>query len=305
MVQAINQRFNIPEKDWSTLPILLARLEARDVAPDYFAGELADELKLDRDKALNISAEVKRNILTPLKKEFSDFGIDISLLDTFKIPAIKGLSQSVVTAKPDAPKIIQDVSMAPPKPTQTLPVTGWSQMKPPAPIPPTSSTPPRPTATPAPTFTLPAVSVPATNPTPTPHPEPAPVILHEDTTFKAAQKNAGFTLTRPGGGADMHMGSGSGVPTPPKPAVLEFGGVSAKPPAAQTSAIHYTDFKPPLAGAPTANTGPRNVVQIGSTPTPPTPTQNFVPIPKPPSSPQPPQPVAPSQNAKPIVKDFL
>jgi hypothetical protein len=134
LVQAINQHFNIPDKDTGVLPILLARLEAKDIAADYFAGELSIELNSDRDKALGISAEVKRTILDPIKKDFSDFGIDISLLDKFQIPAIEGLKPS--TPSGNSPKIIQDIgslssSIVPPpstpKPTPIATATATSQ----------------------------------------------------------------------------------------------------------------------------------------------------------------------------------
>ena len=63
---------------------------------------------------------------------------------------------------------------------------------------------PSPTAAPAPirihthAYTAtPAPSVPK---------EAAPVMLHEDTSFKAAQKNAGFTLSTPGAGRGDRYG---------------------------------------------------------------------------------------------------
>ena len=338
MVRTINQHFNIPQESETVLPKLLARLEVGDIEPDYFAGELADELKLDREKALGISAEVKRTVLGPLKKDFSDIGTDISLLDKFQIPTIKGLSPSTAVTKTDAPKIIQDVSVAPPKPT-SLPSVGWSQMAPPpaapkatpAPASAAASASPRPTAVAMSATPKPMSAAVPTSTVSTPAAEPAPVMLHEDTTFKAAEKNAGFTLTRPGGGAEVHMGSGSSVPTPPRPAVLEFGGAT-KP--AATSAVHYTDIKPSFSAATMANAGPRNLSQITPAPTPTTPlptpmTAPAIPVPKPPTPaasaapaaasfapssqvPQPPRPPAPATTpvtpqhaSKPIVKDFL
>ncbi len=299
MVRTINQHFNIQKGSETVLPKLLARLEVRDIAPDYFAGELSEELKLDRDKALGISTEVKRTILTPLTKEFLAFGVDISLLDKFQIPTIKDLSPSATMAIVNGPKIIQDVSITPPKPV-ALPAVGWSKM----PASTFSSTPtPVPPVTPRPITPLAPIA-------PAAPAEPAPIILHEDTAFKAVEKNAGFTLARPGGGADMQLGGhgSSSVPTPPRPAVLEFGG--AKPAAPMPSAVHNTGQSVPLSAMPTANTGPRSVSQItpvAAIPTPPKPPappmspapSNIVPMP------QPPQPPSAPQSAKPIVKDFL
>ncbi len=290
MVQAINQRFNIQDKDMSVLALLLARLEAKDIAPDYFAGELSEELKLDRDKALGISAEVKRTILSSLSKEFSDFGIDISLLDKFQIPTIKGLSPSAMATIVNTPKTIQGVGTTSPSP-----------VTPPASITPT---PPRSTTIPAP----------ATQAKPS---EPAPMMLHEDTIFKPAEKNEGFTLLKPGAGVEMHMGAGvSQAPT--RPAVLEFGGAKIpvpKPPTPTTGGAYRGEFGSSLSSTPVAGAGPRNVSQImpvarvsvplpvpkppapiTTPPTPPRPLQATIHIPQPPTPPQPP---------KPIVKDFL
>jgi hypothetical protein len=144
------------------------------------------------------------------------------------------------------------------------------------------------------------------------------MMLHEDTSFKAAEKNAGFTLSKPGAGAEVHMAQGTSQ-TPARPAVLEFGG--AKPPtppqnkptaASAPSATHYTELKLSLSAVPTANSGQRNVSQIApSIPKPPTSPQSAVPVPRPPQPPQiqqmPPVPQSPKppQNNKPIVKDFL
>ena len=292
MVRTINQHFNIQKTNETVIPKLLARLEVKDIEPDYFAGELSEELKLDRDKTLGISAEVKRTILSPLNKEFSDFGIDISLLDKFQIPIIKGLSPSVVSAAIAAPKIIQAVNTAAPTPSQkpiTLSDIGWSKM-------PASSIPPRPVAIPVPT--------PAAQAKPA---EPAPMMLHEDTTFKPAEKNEGFTLPKPNASAEMHMATGTSQ-APIRPAVLEFGGAKIpvpNPTATTTSGAYHGGFGSSLSSTPITGAGSRNVSQI--MPTVP------VPIPKPPaplttpsatsastnSVPMPPQP------PKSIVKDFL
>jgi hypothetical protein len=107
MVQTINEHFKVQESDRTVIPKLLLRLEAKDLQPDYFAGELSGELKIDRDKALGISAEVQRVILGPVKKDFADIGIDISLLEKFQIPAIKDLNPTNPTGT--APIIIQDI----------------------------------------------------------------------------------------------------------------------------------------------------------------------------------------------------
>jgi hypothetical protein len=131
--------------------------------------------------------------------------------------------------------------------------------------------------------------------------EPAPVMLHQDATYKAPEKNAGFTLTRPGSGAEVNM-SQTPSAAPSRPAVLEFGGAPAstnKPPAPSPAAVHYTAFAE----------GPRNVSQVApsvppSPPAPPTPPMGPKP-PTPPAPPQAPQPPQPPKQGNPIVRDFL
>jgi hypothetical protein len=160
-------------------------------------------------------------------------------------------------------------------------------------------------------------------------------MLHEDTTFKPAEKNVGFTLSKPGGSAEMSISRGT-AQAPTRPAVLEFGGSAKsagtsipKPPAGPSSSARPMGFGPSFASMPTSNIGARNVSQIMPTvtpatsvpipkpPTPPTPQKNFaasfisIPTPRPPQVPQPPKPPVPqniptaSQLSKPIVKDFL
>lgn len=139
-VQAINKHFTISNDHRSILATLLARLVAKDLSPDYFSGELAIELKIDRDKALGMAAETKRAILDPLKKEFADFGIDITLLDKFQMPIIKTVPLSADAAA--GPKIIQDIgtsaaSPPPPGMRPQIPLTP----RPPAPNPATPANP--------------------------------------------------------------------------------------------------------------------------------------------------------------------
>jgi hypothetical protein len=157
---------------------------------------------------------------------------------------------------------------------------------------------------------MPTIPMPAA-PAPIAPAGPGPVILHEDTSFKAVEKNAGFTLTRPGGGAEVTIGKSSSQ-APTRPAVLEFGGV--RPPSAPAGNNTVSSMSP-LSAIPTASAGPRNVSLINPAapmPKPLTPSPVPVPTPpRPPQLPQPPTPQAPptppgiSQKAKPIVKDFL
>jgi hypothetical protein len=283
--------YTLPRGSSGVVANLIQRIQIKDLAPDYFSGELAMELQLDKDKAVHITGELKKAIFAPRRKDFFDYGIDIDLLDKFQMPIIKPL------ASDNSPKLLQDVSSSSTISTaQSKPLSdvGWSKQSA-----------PQPNVT-AKASVSPSTPPPTTQPAPVPKPtaEPAPVMLHQDTTFKAAEKNAGFTLTQPGG-ANVRMGQGAGVPTPPRPAVLEFGGVKPPSPATTAGAVHYTDFKSPLASTPTANGGSRNVSQItGAT------SATPVPVPRPPQAsispaPQPPKPTTPPPSNKPIVKDFL
>jgi hypothetical protein len=131
-------------------------------------------------------------------------------------------------------------------------------------------------------------------------------MLHEDTSFKSAQKNEGFTLSKPNANAEVHLDFVA-PQAPARPVVLEFGGANTavpKPPTPSSSGTPYTGFNPSLSSAPIASAGSRNVSQIGSSlpppiPKPPVPPQGAVPLPKPP------QPPTPPQKEKVIVKNFL
>jgi hypothetical protein len=328
----MESQFILPTGSSGTIAKLIQKVQIKELHPDYFSGQLASELNLDRDKAIHITAELKRVAFLPIKNELSSYGIDVNLFDKFQMPDAKP------TVIEEAPKIILNPppgSSEPTKKPTTLSDVGWSRSSSAGPgikltTEPAAPQPLRPSSGPAPVSSIQPLRAPSA-PTPVPLPatpiEPAPIMLHEDTTFKAAGKNAGFTLTRPGSGAEVHMAPG--VPqAPQKPAFLEFGGANNKPVAPankptsvpSSGAIHYTELTLSLAAVPTANSGPRSVSQIVS----PAPTQ--VPVPTPPSAPtsRPPQapiqtpaqpPRAPSApmptpppappNSKPIVKDFL
>lgn len=244
--------------------------------PEDLSRELMELIKIDPRTAKSIQDAINNRIFSPLRAD----------IDKTYIP----LSKIEIAHPSIAPKVFQDVSSLPPKPA-TLPDVGWSKM--PAPTMPSPISGIRPPTPPVAKAAL------------KPSIDPAPMMLHEDTTFKAAEKNASFTLSRPGAGADVHMGQGATIPTPPRPAVLEFGGV--KPPQS-SGAVHYTDLKPSLSAMPTANTGPRSVSQVGTpsiAPMPPsvqkpTPSQSAMP-----PAPMPPRPSQTPQGDRPIVKDFL
>jgi len=319
--------------------------------PEDIAQELKDRLDLDTKTANTIEDALNKRIFVPLRAD-----IDKIYSPLNKFEARPAVAAPVATVTAPLPKSV--ATIAPTVQPATLPTVGWSRMSTPvqgirppqqtvapmtmpvqAPQRPIQSMPqpqpqmsPRPaTVIPMPAQTLPSMrpyptpptsrpmapSVPST-PIPTTKPMPAadvgPMMLHEDTTFRAAQGNTSFTLSRPGSGADMHINRIAPQSTPVRPAVLEFGGV--KPPAPKPSS---PSFNPPLAGAATDRSGPRNVSRVFSPvpqpPHPPVPAPapspfNAIPVPRPPRPPQPmaqppepPQPPKPGN--KPIVKNFL
>ncbi len=320
-VNNIDNQFLLPRESSSVVKKLAQRVLIKDMAPEYFSGELATELKLDKDKAIHISGELKKTIFFPEKAAFFDYGIDIDLLDKFQMPGVKipSTNSPVILKKTNTEDSRNALPPSTPKPT-TLSDVGWSRA---------SSAGPGIKLTTLPnTAAQPQTQPPAAIPIPPPppqatHTEPAPIMLHEDTAFKAAEKNTGFTLSKPGSGAEVHMNQ-SPSQAPARPAVLEFGGIHPSTPpqnkpttTSSSSATHYTELKLSLSAIPTVNSGPRNINQVTSPlaqppiPNPSTPsagsTQNTVPIPRPPQplASMPPQPPKPPQNNKPIVKDFL
>jgi|GEM_PF-1775518 len=193
---------------------------------------------------------------------------------------------SQIAPPPQAPKPMNVPPPIAPKPIAGMGNTmseferlGLSKNAPasPAPAAPSMSAVPKPPAPPTP-------PMPAAQPK---APEPAPVMLHEDTSFKASQKNADFHLSRPGEGAEIKMDPGKGS-APVKPAVLELGKTPAPgtpSTASQQHMVHYTELQAASMRAPAAPTGERHVTEI---------TENtVVPPPKPPEPPKPPTPPMP------------
>lgn len=303
---------NIPDKKIYQIAKVTGYVLLGFLHPEDVAQSIVELLKIDSQTAKSIEEALNKRIFTPLRAD----------IDKVYSP----LSKAEATSTESSPKVLRDVNVslkpaimpvtnaptAPaPKPS-TLSDVGWSKSSPTGPgikLTPSPSTPAVPQV----------AAIPVPIPSSVPPAEPAPMILHEDTTFKAAEKNAGFTLSRPGSGAEVHMSQGA-TQAPTRPAVLEFGGVKApaapnKPSATPSSnAVHYTELKLSLSSVPTADTGPRSVSQIGASvpvPTPPMPNSNAATVPRPPQIQQPLQPPKPpqiSQNPqkdKPIVKDFL
>ena len=277
------------------------------------ASEINNALSLNNPKFSNdIAEELNAKVFLQIKSELEN-----------NYRPINSAAPEKMTPSPSAKIISPEATLpiAAPSPALTVKPTtlsdvGWSKM------PPTTSVSiptPRPASIPT--------SVPMPTPAPTPKPaaapaapaEPAPMMLHEDTTFKAPEKNAGFTLSKPGGSAEMTIDQKK-TQAPLRPAVLEFGGARSttptpntitpaapKPPTPGAQVPQYGNFRASLSSMPTASAGPRNVVQI--TPAAPAPISSPTPtpmqIPKPPAPPMPPTPRPPQQANKAIVKDFL
>jgi hypothetical protein len=265
-----------------------------------------EDIKKELEQA-SIPAPMTQDILNSLNTKIFNV-LNPLLSKTYApLPREESVPEPVIIKNTDISPTLSAIKSALPPANKTptiLSDVGWSKM-------PMTPIPPRPATIPVPTSAAPAKPA-----------EPAPMMLHEDTTFKPAEKNEGFTLQKPNASAEMHMGTG--VPQAPiRPAVLEFGGMKTpvpKPPALITGGTYHGELRPPLSSAPIAGIGSRNVSQImpavpvsvptplpkplaatpisaGSIPTPPRPPQETAQIPKPPTP--------PPQNSKPIVKDFL
>ncbi|MGD1002984.1 MAG: hypothetical protein ABR884_00200 [Minisyncoccia bacterium] len=257
--------------------------------PEDLSGELASSLNLPTPLAKTISDQINSRVFAPLRADIDKVYSPLSRLGDISIGSAPKILQDI-DASPKHDITLSSIAPSTPKPT-TLSDIGWSKQ--PAIQPITSA------KTSAPIPTPPAPPKPAV--------EPAPMMLHEDTVFKSAEKNMSFTLSKPGDAVEMNMNRGAVVvPAPARPAVLEFGGATAagtsapKPPAPTSSTARAPGFGSSLASMSTTNTGARNVSQIVPT--------TSVQIPKSPTSPMPPQPPqaspAPQPN-KSIVKDFL
>jgi hypothetical protein len=278
--------------------------------PEDLAGEIVSSVDLPAPLAKTISDQINSRVFAPLRAD----------IDKVYSPLSK-LGSSPMGSAPKHDIAPSNIIPSTPKPT-TLSDIGWSKQ--PAAAAKIVVNAAIPVSTPTP---IPSRSPQA--PPPKPAAEPAPMMLHEDTTFKPAEKNVSFTLSKPGGAAEMNMNRGSVPQTPIRPAVLEFGGATTtgtsvpKPPAATSNSTRPMGFGPSLASMPTTDMGTRNVSRImpsvipkppASMPTPPRPPQTpprtpSLQIPQPPKPPAPPQapqnsPTAPQPN-KPIVKDFL
>jgi hypothetical protein len=264
--------------------------------PEDLAGEIVSSVDLPAPLAKTISDQINSRVFAPLRADIDKVYSPISKIGGGITKSTPKIIQDIESSSPQR-TVPQNITPPPQKPV-TFSDVGWSKQ------PATQSN----------------IVVKLVTPTPIPSPvpkpavaaaEPAPMMLHEDTTFKPAEKNIGFTLTKPHGGAEMNLSKGPAAATT-RPAVLEFGGASSgdmsvpKPSMPGQSSVRPMGFGSSFPSAPTTNTGSRNVSQIVLT--------MSTPVPKPPTPPMPPRPpqvssTPPStsvpQPDKLIVKDFL
>lgn len=295
VVNQICEKNKITDDEKITIIHQLVGLVILGLIHPYDLGtEINDALSLENPKFANaIAEELNAKVFLPIKIELENNYHPINVAPAEKKSPLPKLTPAVIKVGAPALKPI------------TLSDIGWSKQPAAANIS-VKTTIPTPTSTPIPTPISPRPLIaPAV---PKPVAEPAPMMLHEDTTFKPAEKNVDFTLSKPGGVAEMSMNRG--VPQAPgRPAVLEFGGGATsaagtsvpKPPPSASSSARPIGFGPSFSSIPTVNIGTRNVSQIVPT----------VSVPIPPRTPQaPPKPPIPpiasiAQPNKPIVKDFL
>ena len=287
--------------------------------PEDVAQEIKERLGVDTRTANSIEEAVNKRIFAPLRTDIDKVYSPLSKLEeSSSTPAPKMLQNTEAPLKSiQKPTVLSDV--------------GWSKTSSAglgATAAPASQ---RPTLTPAPATTTPVAApsiptIPAVPATPQTPAEPAPVMLHEDTTFKPAARNEGFTLPKSDASAEEHFGAAP-QKAPIKPAFLEFSGPSASTTKPVASGTYQGEFKSSLSSTPVASAGPRTISQVAPAAAPiPATTATPPPLPRPPMPPkpfaapistvpvphapqaataQPSQPPAPPQKDKPIVKDFL
>jgi hypothetical protein len=160
-IEKMDDKFTLPAGSATVISKIVQRFQIKDIAPEYFSGELASELNLEKNKAILITEDIKKNIFSPIKKDLADYGIDIALLDKFQIPPVK----SAISA---APKIIQDINTSPAQPPKLTPLP-VNKMAPPMNVPVATTT----TVTPAPAgakLSAPAIPTGTAGFAPTPKP---------------------------------------------------------------------------------------------------------------------------------------
>lgn len=282
LVKAINAHFNILSENRRVIPTLLLRLAVNDLDAEYFSGELAAELQIDKDKAMTITSEIKKSIFLPIKKNLIDDGVDFAAFDKFESPPLIKAGPKILS-EINAPKVMSQTATGaavvgsvplgtnqtkiapPPMAPKKLSEVGWSRSTPEGPVVKLSQASP---SMPQPAFGTQRVAPPS-QPRPMPSEvkgsvgeferiamrqsgqiskpatssEPAPMMLHEDTVFKPASNVPNFRLQQPTEGFGLQKNT---VLPPMKPAVLDF--AKAPQPAPQNPAsssprvVHYSEY---------------------------------------------------------------
>lgn len=106
-IDKMDSKFMIPKGSSDVIVKLIQMIQVKDMDPGYFSGELASTLKLDKNKATHITAEIKKTIFSPISKDLEEYGINISELDKFQMPVVKDLQT-------DGPTIISDINVSAP-----------------------------------------------------------------------------------------------------------------------------------------------------------------------------------------------
>ncbi|GEM_PF-2992873 len=104
-IRSLSNELGTPREKRGAIPRLLLRLEVGDLEPQFFSGELAQELGLTKERALAVASEIRKTILHPKKEALSDYGIDQFLLEEFNLPIPRMRRETVtpVAAPSSAP----------------------------------------------------------------------------------------------------------------------------------------------------------------------------------------------------------
>ena len=215
-VGKLNDQFNMAGENRRIIPRLLLRLEIKDISPEYFAGALAVTLNVDKNRASMIVDEIKKSVLAPVEKDFTDYGVDLSLLDKFELPIVK--------PEMAIPKIIEEVRTAAKTTTPSVPLPLRPLANTAAPVP-TPSSQQVPIKSPLPeTIIKPSGNIPA----------PKPVVLQAESVSRPILNAPNFKI--PTISEDIMGAKRTSVPLPTRPAVVEFGAMPVKKTAPPSSA---------------------------------------------------------------------
>jgi hypothetical protein len=138
--EKLEQQFHLPDGSAGTIAKLIQRLQIKDIAPQYFAGQLALELKLDKSRAQQIMGVIKNVIFEPIRGDLLSYGVDINLLDKFEMVITGAAPQSGApkTISTEGPVMI-GVPTTTPKPVTVQQASAVKPAMPPAAMPPAAA----------------------------------------------------------------------------------------------------------------------------------------------------------------------